>query len=263
MEENTAEDTGTEESTEIDTGVENTIDESYDDDYKNDFDVPTEATEEEIANPEEDYSDEQVNEAMMDYLRENYEMPEKFKDVEALINSYKHLEGKMGNMTGAPETYELEGEVFDNFSDGVLEGVVSQAKEMGLNNDGLNKLLSAAMTSQNKEQEANWEMEKHKMGVNADREIADALQSLNANFSPEISETIQGMIQTSEQFYAMRDLMQGARPSAPAPAQRSAEPTSDADLQSMLFAKDQFGNLKMESDSQYARKVNGMMNNNW
>jgi len=267
MEENNTEATeGFESQGSEDTGVTDVAqDNSFDNDYKDDFSIDTQATAEEIANPEDnqDYSDEDVNEAMMDYLRENYDMPDKFQDVESLISSYKHLEGKMGQMKGAPDTYELEADVFDGYDEGILEGVVGTAREMGLSNDGLNQLLSSAMKSQSKTQEANWEMEKHKMGVNADREISDALQTLNAQYSPEISETIQGMIQTADQFYALRDLMNGSRPSAPAQTQRTAQPTTDADISKMLFAKDDFGNLKMESDSQYAAKVNGMMNNNW
>jgi len=227
-----------------------------------DYSVNTEGSAEDNQDTDE-FNQEDFDASLNDYMRENYELPEKFKDVGAMIESYKHLEGKMGNMKGAPETYELEDSVFDNYSEAVLTDVVDAAQKMGIDNDGLNQLLGSAQNAQAKEQEANWEMEKHKMGQNADREIADALQELNGRFSPEISETIQGMIQTADQFYALRDIMQGGKSSQPAHGTQPAQAMTDEKINEMLFAKDQWGSSKMETDQEYANKVNNIMKAHW
>ena len=260
--------TGTEnyqEASAQDTDVDNSVeDNSYDQDYKDDYSVNAEGTQDDNQDTEpEDYSNEDINSAMMDYLRENYEMPDKFQDVEGLINSYKHLEGKMGNMKGAPEQYELEANVFDNYDEGVLESVVGVATEMGLDNDGLNKILGAAMDAQNTQSEASWEMEKGKLGNNADQQIANALQRLDANYPPEISEQIQSMVQTADQFRALETIMSAGQSSAPAQSTQGNTQPSDGDINKMLFAKDEYGNSRMETDSQYAQKVNNMMNSQW
>lgn len=260
-------DTGTEnyqeaapQDTDVDTSVE---DNSYDNDYKDDYSVNTEGSEQESKDEAEEYSEEDVNSAMMDYLRENFDMPDKFQDVGAMINSYKHLEGKMGNMKGAPEQYELEESVFDNYDESVLESVVGVASEMGLDNDGLNKILDAAMTATNTNAEANWEMEKGKLGSNAEQQIANALQRLDANFAPEISEQIQSMVQTADQFRALETIMSAGQSSTPAQNTQANVQPSDGDINKMLFAKDQYGNSKMETDSAYAQKVQAMMQQQW
>lgn len=251
------EDTGIES---VDTGSDVIEDNSYDSDYKDDFSVPTEDDGSEPIEDTTDYSDEDLNNAMMEYIKENYEIPEKFKDIGALINSYKHLESKMGGLKGAPETYEIDEAIFDNYSESVLSGVVEEAHKLGLDNDGLNALLGKASAAQAQETAAKWEMEKHKMGQNADREIADAMQMINANFAPEVAETLQSMVQTADQFYALRDLIQsnigGVKPATNVNVQPAV--TSE-NINSMLFAKDSAGNLRMETDSAYNRKVMSMM----
>ena len=120
-------DTGVEESytgmeSEGQEGSEGQEDNSYDMDYKDDFEVPTEDTEEEAAEAEaEEYSQEDINEAMMEYIRDNYELPDKFKDVESLINSYNHLEGKMGSLKGAPDQYEINDDIFNAYGEATLD----------------------------------------------------------------------------------------------------------------------------------------------
>jgi len=242
-------------------GSEGQEDNSYDMDYKDDFEVPTEDTEEEAAEAEaEEYSQEDINEAMMEYIRDNYELPDKFKDVESLINSYNHLEGKMGSLKGAPDQYEINDDIFNAYGEATLDGIVPVAQEMGIDNDGLNKLLSAAKQAQTQEQDANWEMEKHKLGDNADAQITNAMQQLSATFTPEISEQIQGMVQTAADFRALQTIINhGTSQSTPAPAQSADTGMNDSKLNDMLYAKDSYGNLKMESDSNYASKVKNMM----
>jgi len=267
MEETTSTETAAPEATESTETVTETATEenSYNADYKDDYSVNSQGTEEEnqYTEPEVDYSEDEINSAMMEYLKDNYEIPEKFNDIGALINSYKHLEGKIGNLKGAPENYEIDAEVFDHYSDSVLNGVAATARDLGLDNEGLNKLLSVAQQNTVQEQEANWAIEKQKMGQNAEREIADAVQLLNANFTPEVSETIQGMIQTADQFYAMKELLGNSKSSAPAQNTNVVNQPSESDVQKMLYAKDDYGNLKMESDSAYAAKVNRMMQDLW
>jgi len=256
--------------TEVVENTTETTDTSYDADIKNDFEVPTEGSLEEdqllddVRKEEEteDQTHNEIKEAMMEYLKENYELPDKFKDVESLINSYKHLESKLGSLKGAPEEYEINEDVYENFGEEVLEGIVPVAKEMGLDNDGLNKLLDTAMKSQELAQQARWNIEKQKLGPNPDDVIADALARLNSTFDPEISQTIQGMVQTAEEFNALKTILDRVQPSQPAQEPSKTE-YSEEDIQGMLFAKDDFGNLKVEVDPEYERKVKRLMNQVW
>jgi len=268
--ENTTESAETAES--VDTSTETseassteTTEEPYDAGYADDYSVPTENTAEEQAEANiPELSDEDMADNMMTYLKENYEMPDKFKDVGALINSYKHLEGKMGNMKGAPEVYQIDEKIFDSYSQDMLGSLTDTAREMGLDNDGMNKMLAAANKQSTLEADAKWEMEKHKLGQYADEELSDASAYLNANFTPEMSETLMGMVTTAEQFKALKTAVMSAnKPAQPASNQASNTESSDADIQKMLFATDDFGNLKMETDGAYQKKVNAMMKSNW
>ena len=250
-----------------DTGYESSGDETQYD-YQNytedNFDVPTGENEyDKFVEDDQEYDPEALNDMMMEYMRENYEIPDKFKDIGSLINSYKHLESRMGSMKGAPETYELDEQIFDAFDTDMLQDVTSIAREMGIDNDGVNALLGKALEAQNRIAEANWEMELNKLGPNAREQVAKDIQYLNANFSPEMAETLQGMVQTADQYQALQSLIMdhrmGGNP-APAAATPSQAPVTQAQIDSMLFAKDEFGNLKMETDSAYQQKVMGMMN---
>ena len=133
----TTESTGTEEGYTLedtagaveDNNTEGNIDGDFNQDYADDFSVPTGQETDEDGDLvhdedseifEEEYTDEELNDSMMDYIRENFDMPDKFKDVGSMIESYKHLEQKMGNFKGAPEQYELDETVFNNYSEDML-----------------------------------------------------------------------------------------------------------------------------------------------
>lgn len=264
MENNTTETMDNTESTEVE---QTHTDDGHYTDYENDnFEVPTEPNQldEHVEDPDTDEVDyDSLNEMMTEYMREQFELPDKFKDIGSLVNSYKHLESRLGSMKGAPETYELDEAVFDSFDEDMLQDVTSVAREMGIDNDGMNTLLAKAAEAQNRLAEANWEMELNKLGPNAREDVAKDIQYLNANFVPEMAETIQGMVQTADQYKALQSLIMDHRTSnSVSPA--SNTPTSSAVTQesvdAMLFAKDEHGNLKMETDSGYQRKVMNMMN---
>lgn len=231
---------------------------SYDAGYKEDYSVPTTEETPEVE-PEQDYSQEEINSAMLDYLKENFDLPDKFKDVGSLINSYKHLESKMGSLKGAPDTYEIDADIYDNYSEDMLGELSNVAREMGLDNDGMNKMLAAASRQQTMEANAKWEMEKHSLGKFADEEISQAQQFLSANYSPDIANELTGMVQTAAQFRALKAAVMGNRPSTPAANTQAQSTVSEESVNKMLFAKDEHGNNRMETDSNYANKVMGMM----
>ena len=106
-------------------------------------------------------------------------------------------------------------------------------------------------------------MELNKLGPNAREEVSRDLQYLNANFAPEMASTIQSMVKTADQYRALQSLIMDHRiGGSPSPAANtpSQAPMTQASLDQMLYAKDDFGNLKMETDSAYASKVMNMMN---
>ena len=89
----------------------NHADYSYGDYKQDDFSVPTEPGNPLDKKVDEINADEAVdldslNQMMTEYMRENFDLPDKFKDIGSLINSYKHLETRLGAMKGAPAVYE-------------------------------------------------------------------------------------------------------------------------------------------------------------
>lgn len=256
---------------EMDNGYEATNDDTtssddtghYTDYQETNYSVPT--VDPEGTEPEEteeiDYDS--LHQMMTEYMREKFELPEKFKDVGSLINSYKHLESRLGSLKGAPEVYEIDGKVVDTFEPDLLNDIVSIGKEMGIDNDGMNKLLAKAAETQTKINDAKWEMELHKLGPNAREEVARDIQYLNANFAPEMAKTLQSMVQTADQYRALQSLIMdhrmGSR-AAPAANTSANAPITQETIDKMLFAKDSFGNLRMETDSAYQQKVMSMMN---
>lgn len=259
-------DTSVDTSTDTNTEGQDTNTEPHYTDYQEDnYEVPTnpEDDPESQEKEEDDVDEESLHEMMTEYMREKFELPEKFKDVEGLINSYKHLESKMGSMKGAPEQYELDENVIDYFGEDMMSGITEEAQRLGIDNDGLETLLSKAAEVSQKEQEANWEMELQKLGPNAKEQVAKDLQYINQNFAPEMAETLQGMVQTADQYQALHSLVMDHRngnnptPAAQTPA---STPVTQSQIDEMLFAKDSHGNLRMESDPAYEKKVIGMMN---
>lgn len=246
----------------------NHADYSYGDYKQDDFSVPTEPGNPLDKKVDEINADESVdldslNQMMTEYMRENFDLPDKFKDIGSLINSYKHLETRLGGMKGAPAVYELDEHVFNAYDKDMLQEVTSLARDIGIDNDGVNKLLGRAAEVQNRIEQANWEMELNKLGPNAREEVSRDLQYLNANFTPEMASTIQSMVKTADQYRALQSLIMDHRiGGSPSPAANtpSQAPMTQASLDQMLYAKDDFGNLKMETDSAYASKVMNMMN---
>lgn len=69
---------------------------------------------------------------------------EKYKTVQAQAEAYNALESKFGAFTGAPDDYELnvpEG-IEVEFDDDRLSSIKSDLKEMGMNQEGFDKLLA-------------------------------------------------------------------------------------------------------------------------
>ena len=71
-------------------------------------------------------------------------LPEEFESADALLESHNSLKEKMGVFQGAPEEYQLKG--YENFSfhegtDNDVAGFMVMAKEMGINQEGFDKLV--------------------------------------------------------------------------------------------------------------------------
>ncbi len=71
-------------------------------------------------------------------------LPEEFESTDALLESHNSLKEKMGVFQGSPEEYEMKG--YDNFTfhegtDNDIAGFMVMAKEMGINQEGFDKLV--------------------------------------------------------------------------------------------------------------------------
>ncbi len=80
-------------------------------------------------------------------------LPEKFESAEKMAESYKNLESKFGNFTGAPEEYEIvkpEGVDFEFYEDAEygVDQFQGMAREMGLDQDGFNKVMNFYIQSE-------------------------------------------------------------------------------------------------------------------
>ena len=91
----------------------NHADYSYGDYKQDDFSVPTEPGNPLDKKVDEIKADESVdldslNKMMTEYMRENFDLPDKFKDIGSLINSYKHLETRLAVVkTIPPKSYYI------------------------------------------------------------------------------------------------------------------------------------------------------------
>ena len=190
-----------------------------------------------------------------------FELPDKFNNVDDLVKSYKMLEGKIGNFKGAPEAYELDGQDMDS---PLMSGLADTARELNMSNEAFSQFVGKYNDVQTQMDEMQTREEMAALGSHAESRIENINQFLDNSMNPHQAEVLRGMATSAESIGAIESLIQMARPSTPATTQQASfSAPSDQDIQKMMFATDDYGNLKMETDSQYATKVNELMNNTW
>ncbi len=190
----------------------------------------------------------------------------KYKTVQAQAEAYNALESKFGSFTGAPEAYELnasdeltEAGVTFADDDGMVGEFKTLATDMGINQEGFDKMLNLYGMVQLAEATADQESRKVEMdslGTTAQTRIDNISNWGKANMSAEQYQTFEGMFNTAGSIAVMERMI--ARTAAPsiAPAQVVAQPSiTQAKLTEMQFAKDQYGARKM-NDPSYRAEFN-------
>lgn len=190
-----------------------------------------------------------------------YTLPDKFNNVDDLAKSYKMLEAKMGNFKGAPETYNIDG--YD-MNDPLISGLADTARDLNMSNDALGAMMAKYNDVQNQMEDHDMRQEMASLGGNAEARISNINNFIDNSMNPHQAEVLRGMATSAESIGAIESLIQMARPSGPAQSVESQySAPSDQDIQAMMYAKDDFGNLKMETDHAYSQKIHELMNNNW
>ncbi len=137
-------------------------------------------------------------------------LPEKFKTPEAMVDSYKSLESRMGSFTGAPEgDYDLAlPEGFEDFSfyEGTehdIKAFSEMAKELNMSQDGFNKVLDLYVKSESEraglEQRAREQAAMTALG--GEKEAPQRIASLTAKAQSTF---------TAEEFKVLQDAASGS-----------------------------------------------------
>ena len=180
--------------------------------------------------------------------------------------AYGELQKKFGSFTGAPEAYELglSEEIGEKFNteeladDPIYNDFQEIAKEMGINNDGFNKLAELYIKGQLADLEAADQVREQEMkalGSNADRRLGNIQDWAKANLDADGQEGLAAALTTAGAVQAVEKLIAKTR-NAPQVQETPAAPSIDhGKLREMMTAKDEYGNPKM-NDPAYKAKVN-------
>lgn len=187
-------------------------------------------------------------------------LKEKYKSVEDQAKAYGELESKFGGFTGAPDgDYELtlpegvEGE-FD-LEDPRLSWFQETAKQAGMNQETFSSMLHGFIQSEI-EGQPNQEAELKALGDNAQARLKTLGEWGRANLSEEVFEKFRGVATTAEGVEALEAIISHTR-EAKIPRENTAQPsgfTPEA-LRQMRYAKDDSGQLRINTDPDYRKKV--------
>ena len=171
---------------------------------------------------------------------------------------------RMGAFTGAPEAYEPgEGIEIDD-SNPLFNKLQEVGKDMNLDNEGFNKLVSMyneAVTEQSAQYEETLKAEMVKLGDNANERIQNIADWSNANLSEDERGILDSLstsaeaVQLIEKFIGMSKQQGIARDH-----QVQTRPSYDKeDIRKMQMATDDNGNRLMSVDPAYYKKVKDLM----
>lgn len=186
----------------------------------------------------------------------------KFTNVGDLEKSYLELQStfskKLGGFEGAPEEYAFSQENFE--SNDMSDALANWGKDNNLSNDGINSLyntmseLDSMRNAQATEAEQTYVKEQTELlGTNADTRIKNATDWVKANIGDDAADSINQMWGGAKGVEAIEKIMKMSNGAAPAAVQATEHITIEK-VNEMQFAKDQYGNPKMD-DPTYAAKV--------
>lgn len=183
--------------------------------------------------------------------------------------AYGELQKRFGGFTGAPESYELnldeaaqELGVEMDMDSPIFAEMSEVAKELNMSNDAFNKFSEVMVKNALAEKMA--DEQRMVDEINSMNNANDRLSHINgfleSNLSPEAAEALQEMPQSAAQIEAIEQLIGLVRGGSNAPQEANTVNVSDEELQTMQFAKDEFGNRRLAVDpafrAEYQRKLN-------
>lgn len=199
---------------------------------------------------------------------------EKYKSVADQAAAYGELEKKFGAFTGAPDEYEVpssevfakdidlpEGVDFNlDADDPLLKSFSKASKEMGINQDGFNRLVGLYIQQQANDYAAtmtNAAEEKARLGANADERLDNIGKWGAANMDKDLFGKFQNMLTSADAVEVVEHLVGKTRNSSlPNPAEVSAAPAfTKQDYDNAMGEKDEKGNLKYLTDPSHRAKV--------
>lgn len=230
--------------------------------------VTVENMEQHVA-PDSPQPEEAASEPDFSFVLDKYKA-EGRTDQEAALEqakAYSELQKKFGSFTGAPEEYEFsvpeaaqehidieqlkEDPIFNDYKD--------IAKEIGLNNEGFNRLAELYIKGQLADLEAGEAVRAEEMkalGDNAQRRLDNIQDWAKAQLDAEDAQGLLDSLTTAGAVKAVEKMIAKTR-NAPQVQDTPAAPSIDASkLRDMMLAKDEYGNKKMVSDPAYAKEVN-------
>ncbi len=199
---------------------------------------------------------------------------DKYKSVDEQAKAYTELEGKFGSFTGAPEDYKLNisdelkekgVEIADD--DPILDEAFKMAKDLGMNQEGFDKMLDIFAMSKVAEQEASQlgvADEMKSLGNNAEARVNNLDLWGKANLPADLYDGFVEMAQSASAVKAMEQLISMTRQAPVAPdATKPAPGVSSEELRSMQFEKDDHGNRKMQTDPEFKAKFDKLAAEVW
>lgn len=180
----------------------------------------------------------------------------KFKSVSELEKSYESLHQKFGSFSGSPEEYSMSADTEYNSEHPILAEIQSFGKENNLSNEGYQNLVSVLLNNEKanvEAQEAQALQVKTDLGANANERLQNIDDFLGANI--EVSDSMKDLISQAKDQPGGVELLEAfigmSKKTAPASEQVAApiKTFSKDELQKMQFAKDDYGERKMNNPS--------------
>jgi len=194
---------------------------------------------------------------------------DKYQTVADQAKAYKDLEGRFGSFTGAPDEYEFslseqlteQGIELDK-EDPLITSFIEMAKESNMSQDMANKLVNmyvegqyaGAMVDQEAE-EKRVQGEMKALGDSAEKRISNVQSWLKANMDPELMSGFEDATTTAAGVKALEALIAKTRNAPIESGEPVQEGKSHQELQALKFAKDDNGNLRMQTDPEYRKMV--------
>ena len=198
---------------------------------------------------------------------------DKYSSVADQAKAYTDLEKKFGSFTGAPDEYAVP--AAESFSDIELpEGVdftidaedpllvafMPVAKDMGLSQEGFDKVMGVYINQQVADYSATMTTaaeEKKALGDNADERLSNVESWAKANFDQSTFDKLRDLLTTADAVDVAEQLISKTRnASLPNPAAVKPAPAhSREEYNAMMGEKDGEGRLKYMSDPEFRKKV--------